>query len=227
MSEWQPKERWVWFKDHGSLVVSLSVSLLSLVVAGLSVIYTINAQKIEREYKEFMIEPNLHYYIDNRDFSIVIENRGLGPALLTRVAVELDGECHVSTLATHTSREADQEWNSLANKFSQTFVASLVDKTFTPDKGILEVDSFTEWPSAGDIVGVNSKVYLLRFPPESLARISAEVDKLDVVHRTERRNQYLKMATNLPFHIDYCSMTQKFCRPRSRPSPCAPASPDD
>jgi hypothetical protein len=78
-----------WAKEHGSLVVSAS----SLFIASLSLYFTIQAQKTDINYKELSIRPKLQWRSSATDFSINLDNVGLGPATIETFGMRVEGKC--------------------------------------------------------------------------------------------------------------------------------------
>src|SRR5262245_13007768 len=70
------------FKDWQAFV-----SCCGFFVACLSLYYTIDAQKTDRQYREASIFPALEFTMEGADFDYRLTNVGLGPAILKRVRV--------------------------------------------------------------------------------------------------------------------------------------------
>lgn len=72
-------------------LASLCVAVVSLVVAYNSLHYAVGAQKLDAEYKELTIRPNLQLEANTLTYSIDLINNGLGPAVIKRLIIA-DGE---------------------------------------------------------------------------------------------------------------------------------------
>jgi hypothetical protein len=81
---------------HGATLIAIA----SLAIATFSLHLTIQSQKEDRAYKELMIRPDLSIGVSTDDFSIWIENYGLGPAKVKDVAYRIGNDC-VSLMDTH------------------------------------------------------------------------------------------------------------------------------
>ena len=76
--------------------VSIVISTLSFGVAALSLYFSISTQQLDRVYKEVSILPRLGIKLDVENFSISLDNSGLGPAVIHRVRFAIAGKCYDS-----------------------------------------------------------------------------------------------------------------------------------
>jgi hypothetical protein len=73
--------------------IAIVISILSLGVAALSLYFSISTQQLDRVYKEISILPRLAIKLDVENFSISLDNSGLGPAIIHRVRFAIAGKC--------------------------------------------------------------------------------------------------------------------------------------
>jgi hypothetical protein len=72
---------------------SNAIALASLCIVFMGLYLTITAQREDREHKELMIRPSLIMHVEVDDFSFVLTNSGLGPAVIKDAVYRLDGKC--------------------------------------------------------------------------------------------------------------------------------------
>jgi hypothetical protein len=76
--------------------MALVISIFSLGVAALSLYFSISTQQLDRVNKEISILPRLAIKLDVENFSISLDNSGLGPAVIHRVRFAIAGKCYDS-----------------------------------------------------------------------------------------------------------------------------------
>ena len=76
--------------------MAIVISILSLGVAAFSLYFSISTQQLDRVYKEVSILPRLAIKLDVENFSISLDNSGLGPAVIHRVRFAIAGKCYDS-----------------------------------------------------------------------------------------------------------------------------------
>src|ERR1035437_3828065 len=69
------------------------LAISSLLIAGMSLYLTIQAQDDDRTYKELLIKPSLALRAHTVDWSVAIANDGLGPAQIKDIIYQFGGDC--------------------------------------------------------------------------------------------------------------------------------------
>jgi hypothetical protein len=182
--------------------VAVIVALSSLFVACLSVYFTIQAQKADIEYKELAIRPAVGIGADVSNFSIFLTNAGYGHAIVRRVVLGVDGKCYSSdneaTFEEAYSRFSTYVLGEIYQKsYPQVDVKGLRD-VFVTAGGILD---------AGAVIRAGDKFQIFYLEPAALAQLT----KLDLKTITEIRNKFGRAVSMMPFRVEYCSATGKYC----------------
>lgn len=189
---------------HSALIVAIS----SLFVAGLSLYFTIEAQRGERSYKELLLKPNLQLEAETSDYSIKLVNSGLGPAEIKDAFYYLGGECI-------TLIGADRQLNQ-KNYFTiiQRINAGFVDQMRAlPWRSEFKGQPVTHGaiPVQSAVIRVGAALVIFQIDPAFLHEFSSELTKLGVPIRREFDNNFITNAIQLPYRVKYCSMSGKYC----------------
>jgi hypothetical protein len=188
-------------------LASLVVAASSLFVAIISLRYSVNAQKEDAEYKELSIQPRLQVAAGN--FSVLLENVGLGPAELRRV-IFFDNDRCFDTDAVH-------DWNQ-GHKFFDDFSNAVVNYILIGMPAITDKKSAAipipkvSVPTTGVILKAGETLSLVSFDPQEMTAYLAALTKLtnnsasDIVEK-----QFMHKGITIPIYIRYCSLSGRFC----------------
>lgn len=186
--------------------VAIIVALSSLFVACLSLFFTIQAQDADITYKELAIRPTVGIGAEVSNFMMYLTNAGYGHAIVHRVAFGVDGKCYSSDMpdeaAFNDAYERFQEW-----VMTEVYEKSLPQTAFKSSaKREVFVTSGGQIVN-GSIVRAGEKYRMFYFEPEALAQLT----KLDLRTITDARNKFSHAVSMIPFRVEYCSATGKYC----------------
>ena len=183
------------------------MAVASLAVAVISLLYSVDAQKTERAYKEIMIRPKLELQVSGRDLSIKIINTGLGPAQIVRVVTKLDGEC------VDSKNMSEAEWRSHELKIASYIATKVIGtalESFNLDASLAgRLHPNISIPSAGHTIIANGEFRIAWFTSTEVEIIR---DSL-IASQTEKRFSigYSSIALRLPLNLAYCSASFQTC----------------
>jgi hypothetical protein len=186
------KEKRDW-RENALPLAALFISLISL-IAG------IYSQYIERRYKELSIEPRL---LENRyptDLYVRFQNKGAGPAEVTRIIYSSGQRCYDLRI------DNQETWPTDFNNIALESVASFVKNVFSavpegfPRNGHFKIRALR--PSTILAVGEDAELFSLYDARQIFAAIGEEKTSIALGRFGEEK---------LPFGFEYCSLTGKTC----------------
>jgi hypothetical protein len=68
-------------------LASTAIAFCSFVVASAAVYFALSAQRLDQEYRELSVRPQLKFYLDTGNFRLVVENVGPGHAEIAAVFI--------------------------------------------------------------------------------------------------------------------------------------------
>jgi hypothetical protein len=201
-------------------VASLLLAFASFCVAGLSLYFTINAQKDDRQYKELLLKPNLQVEASSHEYSVTLLNNGLGPAEVQDV-LYYDGWGCIELLAqdrqSFDSRDYYKIIDALRKRFA-TRVASVPWKgNKVDDNDYMRI--FIPLPKG--VLGVGPFTLFAIHDPEAFR---SKLDALGAQTALNFNLAFVEDAFSLPFSISYCSLSGRYCKvslERSADFPCS------
>jgi hypothetical protein len=181
----------------------LVISILSLGVAALSLYFSISTQQLDKMYKEVSILPRLVIHINLDDFSISLQNLGLGPALIERVRFGIAGKCY-------DSMDADR-YEKMLHEFTDSVLIYGVYKDTIPhrtkDNKPLVLPVFGRSFGGGTTIRPGDSFRYIYVDPQAIKDILA-FERVDVV---AIKQQFSDAVAKVPLSILYCSATEVFC----------------
>jgi hypothetical protein len=196
------------FARNALALASIVVAASSLFVAIISLRYSVEAQKEDAEYKELSIRPRLQVGAGS-NFSVLLENVGLGPAQFQRIIFS-DGDHCLDTDAVHDWPQADKFFDEFSNAIMNYVLVGMpasVDKKPLP---IPKPKGFV--PSTGIILKAGESLPLFSFDPNEMDAYVAALTKLtdksapDIIEK-----QFMHKGIKIPIYIRYCSLSGRFC----------------
>jgi hypothetical protein len=190
------------FSKYGSL----AVSVLSLAVAVGSLAFTVNAQKVDRDYKELSIRPRLQWSTNGVDLSVNLDNVGLGPAMIKSFGMRVDGKC---TALARGNRELEGRMRAT---LEDTLVASLGPEV-AQSKLIRSkyLQTRTYIPGFQETIIANKNIKLLNVEEVILMEIARVTIGLGPQGLREMYDRFFQAMRRLGISVKYCSLTEGFC----------------
>lgn len=202
---------WIWVKRPTAFVARNGNSIIavsSVLIACLSLYFTIQAQNDDRAYKELLIKPSLSRQAHSVDFSVVIANVGLGPAQIKDILYQFGGECISMVDANGELSRAsyDKVIDGLNTRFLNDIFSFGIPNTAPT---AITTRNHVLFPE--EIIGVGKEVVLFRVDDSSLEMFRTKMKALDVKLTQSLIDQFTARALTLPISIKYCSMSGKYC----------------
>lgn len=194
-------KRALWFVAANAAVI---IALSSLFVAGLSLYFAIEAQRIDLAYKELSIRPILSIEANVSDFDIQLRNAGYGHAVISRVVFGLDGRCFDSDIDDNASYDLAYE------KFQAWMLSDVFGSSFSQEtKKPINADALiTVRPiDRGAVIRAGETFRMFYLEPGTLKVLNT----MEPEPLTKARNAFSLAVSQLPFRLDYCSATGEFC----------------
>jgi hypothetical protein len=189
--------------------VSAVIAISSLLIAGLSLYLTIQAQNDDRAYKELLIKPALALRAHTADWSVAIGNDGLGPAQGKDIIYQFGDEC-ISMLDPDGAISRTNYYkvqNALTSRFIADIFSFQIPNT-TPTA--LSTRGQVVLPST--IIAVGKEVVLFRIDDPSLETLKSKLNALDTGFHQSLLDKFTALALTLPISIKFCSMSEKYCK---------------
>ena len=182
---------------------STIIAVSSMLIAGMSLYFTINAQRLDLEYKEVSIQPRVSLNGVGESLSMVLRNVGLGPAVITDVVLKVAGKC----VRARTS--SDAEWIKAFQDFTQAIIPDVFTKALSPaawkSKKGFDVESDTIYIE--DTIRPGDDRWLVRLDPGSMKEV-AQIDRSEFA---ATKIKFAKSVYDAPIKIRYCSATGRTC----------------
>ncbi len=180
------------------------IALCSMVIAGCSLGLTYISQERDLTYREASIQPILGFFADVDTFSFVLQNEGMGPAVINRITFGLDGKCY-------DSDDKDQTAFAAAVLKFQSKVGEDIYKKTLPETTIknrrLNI-SITGNPFRPPwVVRVGKDFVFFKLQPDTLG----ELQKLPADVLTDAKNKFASAVSMVPLSILFCSATGVYC----------------
>ena len=199
-----------WIAHNAALLTAIS----SIIIAALSLRYAIEAQQRDYEYKELSIQPRLILGGDADAFALSIENDGLGPALIWRIEVVVNGVCET------TDGKSQADWGDIFYKFGQEQQKKMYTEPFagTPvvKKGKTSALEIVNTLYPGDVVPVGKKRTLVTMD-QTQSKFLQEIDRTLL---TKIQTKFMAAAYAAPIRITVCSLSGRSCGPVGNADQC-------
>lgn len=185
-----------------------ALSLTSLAIALMGLYLTITAQSDERAHKELLLRPDLSLEVQVRDYSVVIANRGLGPALITEMLYYLEGQCGAvdrRNLEGFVKIDVVSVGRSLTRFFSQQFT----ELTWGAWNSLQGIQS--QLPLPTQIIAVGQQIALFKLEPELVVEVNKKLVDSGFGRRAAFNDEFVRHSMSMPLRVRYCSMSEKHC----------------
>jgi hypothetical protein len=183
--------------------MALVISILSLGVAALSLYFSISTQQLDRVYKEISILPRLAIKLDVDNFSISLDNSGLGPAVIHRVRFAVAGKCYDS--------DDSKSYREKFREFTEgVFTYGIYKDTIphrTKDNKPLVLPVTAHPFGEGTTVRPGESFPYVTVDPRAVKDIFA-FERVEVI---AIKQQFADAVIKVPLSILYCSLTELFC----------------
>jgi hypothetical protein len=181
----------------------LLISILSLAVAAFSLYFSISTQQVDRIYKEISILPQLGIKLDVENFSLSLDNSGLGPAVIHGVRFGIAGRCYDSN-DTKSYQQKFREFTEAV--FTYGIYKDTIPHRTKDDKPL--VLPVTAHPfGEGTTVRPGEAFPYITVDPRAVKDIFA-FERVEVI---AIKQQLADAVIKVPLSILYCSLTELFC----------------
>jgi hypothetical protein len=191
----KPRNGWT-----GPVIASTLIGLMAL---GL----TIYNAHLDRSYRELTIKPSLYLDVNSHDFQVGILNNGLGPAEIKRIASRFGDTCKIFDIASIDTVNIDKAAHELGDWFADP-LDRLVQSIWEPTTRKIEVTLLTP----EQIIAPQEKVILFRLQQRQLEAAIKKQESLDVSEANGIVSRFFERAREMPYYVEYCSLTGSFCR---------------
>ena len=169
---------WSWVKRPTAFVArngNSIVAVSSVLIACLSLYFTIQAQNDDRAYKELLIKPTLSRQAHSVDFSVAIANVGLGPARIKDIIYQFGGECisMVDANGELSQTSYDKVIGGLNTRFLNEVFSFEIPNT---SPTAITTRNHVLFPE--EIIGVGKEVVLFRIDDSSLETFRTKNESL-------------------------------------------------
>jgi hypothetical protein len=201
---WKPLEYVGFLLKHGNFFVSISAAAIALMSPWL----TIDAGKIDREYREILIRPNVAKSVSGTDYTIRVKNGGLGPAVIKQIATKFGDEC--IEFNDNNTREWETGVGTTIREhiipYMQDGLAAAVRELGLEYK-INKANSYL--PSVKVMIPQGDEFLMFAIDPEQ----GQALDKELVAHNSHPviQRKFFDLAYSLPLWMQFCSATERFC----------------
>lgn len=187
--------------ENAAIITAVS----SMVIASLSLYFTVNAQRTDLEYKEISIQPRLAMMGLSENMSLSIRNVGLGPAIVKQIDMLVAGKCVTSY------GKSQEEWATLHTKFGYEILPELYSKTLPPmpwkKGGKTRYNVEFNLINPGDAVRAGEDVYFVKLDEGTLKELS----QVDIDDFAKAKSAFYVAAVAVPLRVEYCSATERMC----------------
>jgi hypothetical protein len=191
----------VWIARNAALLTAVS----SMVIAGLSLKYTIDAQRRDFEYRELSIQPRLVLGGNADAFALSVKNVGVGAALIWRIEVVVNGNCQT------TDGKSQVDWATTYRQFVQQQIQKLYTEPFigTPNrkKGASSVLAHSDILYVGDVIPAGKKPSLIEMD-DTQSKFLQQIDRGLLANI---QTKFMDAAYAAPIRITICSLSGRSC----------------
>jgi hypothetical protein len=165
-----------------------------------------DAQKVDRDYKELSIRPRLQWSTHSTDLSVNLDNVGLGPALIKGFSMRVGGKC------TRFEKGDRGVEGKMRDMFADALLTSLGSE-ITQSKLMLSKYMLirTYIPESQEAISASKNIKLLEADSASLAEIVRMRKALGSEELREMNDRFFRAMRELGIAIKYCSLTERFC----------------
>lgn len=190
-----------WIGSKAAIIVAMS----SMFIAALSLMFTIEAQKTDKEYKEVAIQPRIMLNAQNDDFAWTMRNVGLGPGVVAEIRMKVGGKC-ISSNDVNA-----EEWKAKFQQLVDEMQVDVFSKSFPPMPWVkggksnfnTEADMLLE----EDVIPAGETRVLMRLDAASLKELKqVKGDEFFIA-----KQKFAEKAFAVPFAVELCSATGRTC----------------
>src|SRR5262249_37944256 len=147
----------------------------------------------------------------------VLENRGLGPAKITRVITAL-GKCVDSKTA--SERERLEHRVRIPAAIRENLDQGFIDAVWRTDRALGPEFRF-QFPYLDEMILPGHKAQIVAMVPEQIAPLREEMNKIDPMLRWKADARFMDWGLALPLAYEYCSATGRYCNTLRRFEGCS------
>lgn len=188
-------------RESASVIIAIS----SMFIAALSLYFSVNAQRVDAEYKEISIQPRPSLLPLFEDMSLSVRNLGLGPAVVKQINFERNGRC----LSSYGMNP--EEWQTMYSEFLQEIASEVYVKSLPPmpwrKGGKKKFDFEMDILQMNDTVRANEDRYLFRLDSGTFK----EFREAETTEQVVAKHKFAANAYAVPIIIVICSATNRTC----------------
>lgn len=190
-----------WIGTNAAIIVAMS----SVLIACLSLYFTIQAQQADLQYKEVAIAPRMWLGAEEERMSVSLRNNGLGPAIIEQVDIVSEGKCLSSG---DMSREAFSEvyTSFLKGQLDKLYTKTLPEMPWFPG-GRRNYDTDIRYVGPGDVIRAGESEPLVKLAEGSLI----EYRQANSAYVAQANQKFSQAAYELPIRFLICSATRRTC----------------
>jgi hypothetical protein len=183
--------------------------IASTLIASAALGLAIYSAYLDRQYKELSIKPHLQAEIESEDYHVAVINVGLGPAQIKRIATKFGDNCTVlnegpdgfdDRLFLETMRNVG-DW--FLDPLDQLVQRSIWEPT------VRQVHSRPLAPT--QVLAPGEKIIMFKLGQKQLEAALQKQETLDSDTFNRIVERFLERARTMPYYVEYCSLTGKFC----------------
>jgi len=194
-----------WFSAHA---VAIAALVVSITMPSIALWYATEAQRTDRYYREISIQPLLGLRTDTSNYSVLLENHGLGPAKIMRIATNF-GQCVDSGQMT-TVKEWDDSLMRLYRVLTEEIGKVFTEAVWRTNR-MRPPDTQIGFPTLGAMILPARTSTVFAMVPDQIAPFNEAMEKVDPQLRYRTQVRFLEWARTAPVAIKYCSATQRYC----------------
>jgi hypothetical protein len=185
------------------------LAISSLLIAGMSLYLTIQAQDDDRTYKELLIRPSLALRAHTVDWSIAIANDGLGPAQIKDIIYQIGGDC--ISMIDPDGELSRTNYYKVENALRTRFITDIFSFQI-PSTSPAALTTRGQVLLPGTIIAVGKEIVLFRIDDTSLETLKSKLNALEMNFHQSLLEKFSALALTLPISIKFCSMSEKYCK---------------
>lgn len=196
----QPSER-KWFRLSAGEITAVCSTIIALV----ALTYTIATRRDDLIYREASVRPSLAIYFSD-NFSLILENFGLGPAVINYSVVGFGDTCIDSRAANLESWNVAIEATGL--RIADGFLKDVHDKLSAVDESYREAFRKVQFLPNGSIVGSSQARYVIWFSTfVTLAKV--EMKQMPDFRQVfgKLRDDFPPLGVRFYYRVNYSSLT--------------------
>lgn len=206
---------WVKVREHIQIITPIA----SVFIASLAFGLTIYNAKLDRDYKELSIQPALHLDVETYDFHVGYLNTGPGAAVVQAVATKFNSD----KCLLFYRRDARPGESTALDAHKLASVTNPIDRYFADPLADLEDPNdvwgdpgkfpklYTRTLTSGEVISPNQEIIIFQLQKEQLDIANRRLSAMRPDAYNKVITRFMERAFALPYYVNYCSLTGRFC----------------